>query len=93
LPPLALVKEIIGLGITQVIVLDLAAVGKGGGPIVFDLCRQIRCLAPHASLFVGGGVRGIDDLARLRAAGASGALVSSWLHSATGCQTTPLASP
>jgi uncharacterized protein related to proFAR isomerase len=28
----------------------------------------------------GGGVRGTDDLARLRDAGCHAALVSSWLH-------------
>lgn len=79
-PPLDLVDAAVALGVRQLIVLDVAAVGKKEGPPVVELCRQIHDRAPHLEIIAGGGVRGISDLARLRDAGCAAALVSSWLH-------------
>ena len=62
------------------IVLDLAAVGVGGGVATVELCRQIGSRYPGVELITGGGIRNIDDLRQLRAAGIHGALVASALH-------------
>jgi phosphoribosylformimino-5-aminoimidazole carboxamide ribotide isomerase len=65
-------------GAAAMIVLDLARVGAGGG---FDLqlLERIRPSARSVALYVGGGVRGADDLEQLRRAGCHGALVASAL--------------
>lgn len=63
----------------QVIAMTLARVGAGTGPDLLELSR-LAGAAPRAHLFAAGGVRGIDDLRALRAAGMAGALVASALH-------------
>lgn len=63
----------------QVIAMTLARVGAGTGPDLSGLSR-LRDRAPDARLHAAGGVRGIDDLRALRAAGMAGALVASALH-------------
>ena len=63
----------------DVIAMTLAQVGAGTGPDFSGLSRLAR-LAPRARLHAAGGVRGIDDLRALRAAGIAGALVASALH-------------
>jgi phosphoribosylformimino-5-aminoimidazole carboxamide ribotide isomerase len=66
-------------GAGAIIVLDLARVGMGGGVDV-ALVRRVRAAAPSVQLLVGGGVRGVEELARLADAGCDGALVASALH-------------
>ena len=66
-------------GVASIIVIDIARVGTGEG-IDVRLIAGVRDAAPHATLLAGGGVRGIDDLARLRDAGCDGALVATALH-------------
>lgn len=65
-------------GARQVIVLDLARVGGGVG-IDVDLVGVVRRAVPEVALFAGGGVRAVDDLHALRAAGCDGALVATAL--------------
>ena len=65
-------------GVGAVIVIDLARVGTATGPDA-DLIARVRAAAPAPILIAGGGVRGIDDLARLADAGCDGALVASAL--------------
>lgn len=62
-----------------VIVMTLARVGTGTGP---DLSRvsQAVARAEGRSVYAAGGVRGPQDVARLTAAGAAGALVASAIH-------------
>ena len=79
-PPLELVDDVLRLGVERIIVLDVGGVGRRNGPQALGLCRQIRLHAPHVELVSGGGVRGVEDLARLRDAGCDAALVSTWLH-------------
>jgi phosphoribosylformimino-5-aminoimidazole carboxamide ribotide isomerase len=55
-------------------------VGVGGGTRTLDLCRQIQEEFPRVELTAGGGVRGLDDLKVLAAAGCDAALVASALH-------------
>ena len=78
--PVALAGKICAMGVRQLIVLDLAAVGEGSGVATLDLCRTISTNFPGLQIYAGGGVRGHDDLARLSAAGVAGALVASALH-------------
>lgn len=66
-------------GIREIIVLDLADVGVGQGTSTLDLCRQLVPLA-GLTLIAGGGVRGVEDLRAMAAAGCSAALVASALH-------------
>ncbi|WP_161967647.1 HisA/HisF-related TIM barrel protein [Fimbriiglobus ruber] len=68
-------------GARAVILLDLAAVGTGNGPVVADWCRQVRRLLPAGvAVIAGGGVRNEEDVRRLEDAGADGVLVASALH-------------
>jgi phosphoribosylformimino-5-aminoimidazole carboxamide ribotide isomerase len=66
-------------GASAIVVLDLARVGSGRG-LAFELLATIRAAVPDVQLFAGGGVRGVNDVARLRALGCDGALVASALH-------------
>ena len=66
-------------GAGAVIVIDLARVGTGAG-LDLALIARVREAAPGLTLLAGGGVRGLDDLARLADAGCDGALVATALH-------------
>ena len=66
-------------GAGAVIVIDLARVGAATG-LDLDLIARVRTAAPATILIAGGGVRGLDDLARLADAGCDAALVASALH-------------
>ncbi len=70
----------VALGVRQLIVLDLARVGVGTGTGTEGLCARLAAAHPGVAVYAGGGVRGVDDLRRLRDAGVRGALVSSALH-------------
>jgi phosphoribosylformimino-5-aminoimidazole carboxamide ribotide isomerase len=74
------VPTVIGLGITRLIVLDLARVGGGTGTGTDELCRELASTYPHLEVIAGGGVRGPEDLLRLEACGVRGVLVASALH-------------
>jgi len=78
--PLEILQQVTSVGIRNVILLDVAAVGVGQGVITLDLCRQAREQFPDVQLVSGGGVRGADDVQRLADAGCQGALVATALH-------------
>lgn len=67
-------------GIRSMIVLDLAAVGKGTGLLTLDLCRTLKDRFSDLEIITGGGVRSADDLEMLRGADVDGVLVASALH-------------
>src|SRR5215203_1063681 len=67
-------------GLREVIVLDLARVGDGAGPDVAPIA-EIHAAFPDLEVLAGGGVRDVEDLRALHAAGAAGALVATALHS------------
>ena len=77
--PLCLLREFKEMGVSQVIVLDLARVGSGEGVNVAFLKKVIDDLG--VDVYVGGGVRDIKDLIELNSLGVSGVLVASALHS------------
>ncbi len=78
--PFEITRCAIEAGCRQLIVLDIAGVGVGGGVSTLCLCEQIRQAFPGVTLFTGGGVRDIRDLRTLASAGIDGALVASALH-------------
>ena len=67
-------------GFRRLIVLDLAAVGKGQGPATIELCRSLSAGHAWLQLISGGGVRGEQDLLALSGAGCHTALVASSLY-------------
>jgi phosphoribosylformimino-5-aminoimidazole carboxamide ribotide isomerase len=78
--PIEIAQTLNDCGIRELIVLDLADVGVGGGTRTLELCRQIAKLMPEQKLVAGGGVRGMGDLRALAESGCHGALVASALH-------------
>src|SRR5438876_2814660 len=66
-------------GASAVIMIDLARVGTGSG-LDLGLIARVRTAAPGVTLLAGGGVRGLEDIARLADAGCDGALVATALH-------------
>jgi len=60
-------------------VIDLARVGTGRG-LDLDLLASVRDATRGSRLLAGGGVRGVEDLARLADVGCDGALVATALH-------------
>ncbi len=87
--PLGIAASVIELGVTQMIVLDLASVGEQRGPSTLELCRSIRALAPNIRLITGGGVRNVADLEPLRAARIDGVLLATALHNGAITNATP----
>lgn len=75
-----IVGQVAACGIQSVIVLDVARVGLNQGPGTEELCRRLLREFPRLSFYAGGGVRGREDLERLRHIGVAGALVASALH-------------
>ncbi len=67
-------------GFRQLIVLDVASVGRGQGPSTIELCRQVSQAHSWSRLLSGGGVRGEEDIQALAKAGCDGVLVASMLH-------------
>ena len=79
-PPIEIADLAWQIGFRRLIVLDLAAVGKGQGPQTVDLCRELADRHPWQQLVTGGGVRGVGDLRALADVGCHAALVASCLH-------------
>jgi phosphoribosylformimino-5-aminoimidazole carboxamide ribotide isomerase len=77
---LHIARKAVGMGVTRLLVLDLARVGVGGGPGGVALCRRLIAEFPHLEVSGGGGVRNRADLELLHAAGAQAVLVASSLH-------------
>ena len=77
--PLRLVKTLEEMGVTRIIVLDLARVGSEQGVnmgIVEEVLEETG-----VEVITGGGMRGIGDLEQARDLGVSAALISTVLHS------------
>ena len=76
--PLKAVELLNGLELGAVILLDVSRVGSGEG-IDLDLLTRAAGISRHP-VIVGGGVRGVDDLERIEACGAEGAIIASAVH-------------
>ena len=77
-----LARRAVDAGVESVIVLDLSRVGNSGGGDD-EMMREMRAALPGVDLVAGGGVRHREDLERLAAAGANGALVATAVHRGT----------
>lgn len=76
--PVELAKTFQGMGVAQIIVLDLTRVGMNKGinlGIVKEILEQTR-----VEVLTGGGVRDVKDLEKLRSIGVAGVLVATALH-------------
>ncbi|WP_158261073.1 MULTISPECIES: HisA/HisF-related TIM barrel protein [Pirellulaceae] len=68
------------LGITSMILLDLAAVGQGKGSQTQHLIQSLKEELPGVQLLGGGGMNWPDDIQSLAQCGAARVLVASALH-------------
>ncbi|MEM0082991.1 MAG: HisA/HisF-related TIM barrel protein [Candidatus Nezhaarchaeales archaeon] len=68
---------IIGFGVQKVILIDFDRIGSYLGPNV-EIAKQL--IKMGFEVYVGGGVRGLDDIIKLFREGVAGVLVSSALH-------------
>jgi phosphoribosylformimino-5-aminoimidazole carboxamide ribotide isomerase len=75
-------QQAIDLGAQRLLLLDLARVGTKAGIGTEPLARQLITAHPGIAISVGGGVRGADDLRRLKRMGLHAVLVASALHDA-----------
>jgi phosphoribosylformimino-5-aminoimidazole carboxamide ribotide isomerase len=77
--PLSLLKRICEMGLTQVILLDLARVGSGEGANTAFLRHLLGDF--DLKVYLGGGVGSYENLLELKKLGASGVLLATALHS------------
>jgi phosphoribosylformimino-5-aminoimidazole carboxamide ribotide isomerase len=77
--PIDFLCEFEAMGASGVIVLDLTRVGSGEGVDVGFLKKALEAVT--MDVYVGGGVRDINDLVELKELGVSGVLVATALHS------------
>jgi phosphoribosylformimino-5-aminoimidazole carboxamide ribotide isomerase len=73
-------RDAVALGVTKMLVLDLARVGVGQGPGTDEFLANLRREFPGLELTAGGGVRDRGDVDRLAALGVDSVLVASALH-------------
>jgi phosphoribosylformimino-5-aminoimidazole carboxamide ribotide isomerase len=78
LSPICLLKDFKAMGMSQIIVLDLARVGSGEG-VNLDFLKKVIAEV-GVDVYVGGGIRDINDLVELKKLGVSGALIATALH-------------
>ncbi len=79
--PLTTLPTLKKLGVKRVIVLDLARVGSKTGVDLPFLREAVK--VDKIELFVGGGVRNMEDLLELDDVGVAGVLLATALHSGT----------
>jgi phosphoribosylformimino-5-aminoimidazole carboxamide ribotide isomerase len=75
---ICLLQDFKQMGITQIIVLDLLRIGSNEG-VNTDFIKKVIAEV-GVDVYVGGGVRDINDLTELRNIGVSGVLIASALH-------------
>ncbi|MBT4694417.1 MAG: hypothetical protein HOB73_13840 [Planctomycetaceae bacterium] len=76
----AVASKAVEIGFRKMIVLDVAAVGGGQGVWTLSLTKKLAGKYPDLEIISGGGVRSVQDLKSLAAAGCQHALVASALH-------------
>ncbi len=78
--PLEIATRAVELGVSRLLVLDLAGVGMAAGIRGLELVTAIHTRWPELELITGGGVRSVADLESLARIGVAGVLVASALH-------------
>lgn len=94
--PMHVAEQLVRLGVTRLLLLDISRVGMDGGvgtePLIRELCTgRHRTVGSHhvgssearttLQIWCGGGIRSIDDLRAARQLGCEGVLIASALHS------------
>lgn len=79
LSPEELIMKARALGIRELIVLELRAVGSEAGPDL-NFLKKLVLASPDIELIAGGGVRDVNDLHGLEGIGIKAALVATALH-------------
>jgi phosphoribosylformimino-5-aminoimidazole carboxamide ribotide isomerase len=77
--PLVFARELAETGIDQFILLDLLRVGSEEG-VNFNIAKALARVC-NIKLYLGGGVRSLEELLELRRVGAAGVLLATSLHS------------
>lgn len=75
------VQEFSETGISEILILNLDRVGTGKGPAVKIIEEALEWT--DLPLLVGGGIRNVKDVHRLKEVGASGVLIATALHDGT----------
>jgi phosphoribosylformimino-5-aminoimidazole carboxamide ribotide isomerase len=78
--PEDIAAEVIGMGIRQVILLDVANVGTGKGTGTSNLCERLHARFPKVTLITGGGINTWGDVREQVRFGAARVLVATALH-------------
>jgi phosphoribosylformimino-5-aminoimidazole carboxamide ribotide isomerase len=78
--PVEIARLAVAAGVTRLLVLDLAQVGEGRGTGTEELCVRLAQAHPRIRIAAGGGIRGMDDVQKLAAAGVDTVLIASALH-------------
>ena len=76
--PLDAARRAREVGAQSMLVIDLGLVGSRAGPPV-GVVEELAASLNDVDVVAGGGVRSVGDVERLRAVGASGAVVGTWL--------------
>lgn len=78
--PLELAREVIDLGVQNLILLDLAQVGQGQGTGTDSLLVALRREHPHLKLITGGGIQNEAQVSRQCELGANRVMIASAIH-------------
>ncbi len=78
-----IVKQLVQIGLGELILLDVARVGMKEPPAHLPLIRTLHEHFPDLSLIWGGGVTSLTDLQEFTSVGCQQVLVASSLHSGT----------
>jgi len=76
----SIAQQAIDLGVRRLLLLDLARVGMNAGTGTELLTTELIAAYPDIEFSTGGGIRGPDDLYRLKSIGVSAVLLASALH-------------
>jgi phosphoribosylformimino-5-aminoimidazole carboxamide ribotide isomerase len=77
--PLEVIRLLDDFALDAIVLLDVARVGSGEG-VDFGLLEAAASASRH-EIIAGGGVRDVEDLDRIGAAGGAGAIIASAVHS------------
>ena len=73
-------RRAVEMGVSRAAAPGSVQVGVGAGTGTEDLCSGLAHQFPDLELVAGGGIRGLDDLRRLRGCGVRTVLLASALH-------------
>ena len=76
----SIANQAIDFGVRHLLLLDLARVGMNTGTGTELLTTELIAAYPQIEFSTGGGIRGLEDLRRLKSIGLSAVLVASALH-------------